>query len=112
MSMATPAIQSRLVLVKTFPSAGDYMNDNNSCWELFLFVGRSNKHVNPQSAKECFRTALSLAELKHGERSAQTGMCLIELADLLEEIGEEEEAATLTDRYRKILAELAIDLGI
>lgn len=75
-------------------------------WEALLLFGRANR------SEDLLRKALALAELEHGENSPELGLCLMELADLLESQGNEEEAEICTARYREILSSIAQNRGL
>jgi hypothetical protein len=81
-------------------------------WKQFLDLGRE-VHLQDANLKECFiRNALVIAENTYGSESAEAGLCLMDLADFLEDEGDIEEAEIVTVRYREILSQLSVKLGL
>ncbi len=85
---------------------------DNASYKYYLFAGRDNKLKNPSWSEACLRLALKLSEESYGADSASAGLCLIELADLMEKEGRFDEAEFITARYRYILLTHAQRLGI
>lgn len=61
---------------------------------------------------ELIHEALRSAEIEFGPDSAEAGLCLIDLADWLEQSGRIEEAKAMTKRYRTIIYKLACSVGL
>jgi hypothetical protein len=80
---------------------------NQNRWEILLFVGK----LDSRNSEACFRQALSDAEDRFGDDSAEAGLCLIELCDFLERQGKNSEAELLSRRYLSILRNYAFKLG-
>jgi hypothetical protein len=75
----------------------------SNTWETLLFLGRIGKLTGSHDPEDLFRQALEVSESTCGSDSPEAGLCLMELADWLENIGEQEEADRLTERYRSII---------
>ena len=75
-------------------------------WETLLLLGRARQLTGTGNPEELFRQALESAERSFGAESPEVGLCLMELADWLEKSGKQEEADSLTERYRAIICVL------
>lgn len=79
---------------------------NSQTWEILLVLARAGK------SESLSKRALKDAEIAFGSESPEAGLCLIELADCLEQLGKFHEAETATERYRSILLRFAREIGI
>ena len=75
--------------------------ENKYTWEVLLFIGHNGQ------SEHLIRQALCLAEESFGPKSAEAGLCLIDLADCLERLGKFDEAGAVTERYKAILCRFA-----
>jgi hypothetical protein len=75
-------------------------------WEILLVLARASK------SESFARRALGETEAAFGPESPETGLCLMDLADCLEQSGKFHEAETVTERYRAILCRIAREMGI
>ncbi len=80
--------------------------DKERSWSVVLL------HAKEKKSEELFKEAMVLAEKMFGENSSELGICLMEYADLLEELGRMDEAEQATERYRAILLFLVDSIGL
>jgi len=80
--------------------------ENKYTWEVLLFIGHNGQ------SEHLIRQALCLAEESFGSKSAEAGLCLIDLGDCLERMGKLDEAEAVEERYRSILCRFAREQGI
>lgn len=79
---------------------------SSQTWEILLVLARAGK------SESFARRALGEAESAFGLESPETGLCLMDLADCLEQSGNFHEAETVTERYKAILCRFAREMGI
>ncbi len=85
---------------------GEWMNSSQK-WQILLALAPRGG-----SPEILLRRALNDAERAFGPDSPEAGLCLIDLADWLEQSGEYREAAVFTERYREILCRFAREMEI
>ena len=80
--------------------------DKERSWSVLLL------HAMEKKSELLFKEAITLSEKTFGENSSELGLCLMEYADLLEELGRMDEAEKATERYRAILLYLVDSVGL
>lgn len=80
-------------------------------WNLLIQAARSSEARDPIFSERCLRQALERCEESTGAESAETGLCLIELAIFLQRAKKNDEADALGMRYKEILRKYADELG-
>jgi hypothetical protein len=82
------------------------MTDRQLQIDALIQLSRKLKRDGSKAqAERLMRQTLVKVEEKEGTQSALTGLALLELADLFDEQGRDEEAGLLWNRIRKIMIE-------